>query len=127
MKRIEKIKELNLTNLGNLFLIELIPNDGNIYEGIGEAVITYNEECFNLHIFEGIFKKQYIKSLEYKFADIKDVEFGKYGFKHPYVQIYFEKDLYLVFSYYLKIKNFSNQEENIKHFFNILGEIEVQL
>lgn len=128
IKTIETIKDLELLNFGRPFSIELISNDGGIYEKMGQGVITFNEKQFNIYIFEGIFKKKFSgKVLEFNFLDIKDVEFGKYGFKHPYVQIYFKENKYIVFSYYLKIKSYKEQEENINSFFNILGEIEVEV
>lgn len=127
-KVIEMIKNLELLNLGKEFIVEFIPNDGGIYEKINQGVITFNEKEFNIYIFRGIFKKKFNgKTLKYKFSEIKDVDFGTYGFKHPYVKIIFEKDKYLVFSYYLKIKKFAEQEKNIKQFFDILGEIEVKI
>lgn len=128
IKNIQTIKDLDLLNYGRPFSVELISNDGGIYEKMGQGVITYNEKQFNIYIFEGVFKKKFKrKVLEYKFSDIKDVEFGKYGFKHPYVQIHFKENEYIVFSYYLKIKSHKEQEENINSFFDVLGEIEVEV
>lgn len=128
IKSINEIKELKLKNYGSPFVIEFVPNDGNIYEKMGQGVITYNLKEFNLYIFKGLFKKKYSgQVLSFKYSEIKDVEFGKYGFKHPYVKIIFEKDKYLVFSYFLKIKKYEEQEININNFFEILGEIEVTI
>lgn len=123
----EQLEDLKLENLGVSFIVQLIPNDGKIYENIAEAVITFNNEEFNVHIFEGLFKKKYINSLKFKYEDIKDVHFGKYGFKHPYVKIDFDIDVFFVFSYYLKVKGFSLQKENINKFFEILGEVEIEI
>lgn len=128
VKVIEMFEDLDLLNLGKKFIVEFIPNDGGIYEKNSRGIITFNKEEFNIYIFEGIFKKRYSGIiLKYKFDEIEDVSFGTYGFKHPYVKIVFKKDKYIVFSYYLKIKKYAEQEQNINQFFDILNEIEVEI
>lgn len=128
IKNIKTIKELNLKNYGKPFSVELISNDGGIYEKMAQGVITFNEEEFNIYIFTGIFKKKYSGAvLNYKFNEIKDVNFGKYGFKHPYIQLFVDEERYLIFSYYYQVKDYLEQEKNIKDFFDCLGEIEVEI
>lgn len=123
-KLIKQIDDLNLLKDGFPFIIEIIPNDGLIYEGINQAIITFNDETFSLYLFKGIFKKSFTGEFEeFKFKDIVDVEFGKYSFKHPYVKISFSEEEFLVFSYFLKAKNHPDQETNFNKFISKLENI----
>lgn len=123
-KLIKQVDDLKLLKDEFPFIIEIIPNDGLIYEGINQAIITFNDETFSLYLFKGIFKKTFTGEIkEFKFKDIVDVEFGKYSFKHPYVKISFSEEEFLVFSYFLKVKNHPDQETNFNEFISKLKNI----
>lgn len=127
-KKIEIIKNLDVFKLDNPFAVEIIPNEGNVFEKIGEAIITFSQEKFNVYLFKGFFKKKHYESdHEFKFSDIVNVEFGKYSFKHLYVKIDFSEEKYIVFSYYFKLKNYAAQTKNIEEFFSILLKIQKEL
>lgn len=123
-KLIKQIKDLSVMKEEAPFIIEIIPNDGLIFENIHQAIITYDDDVFSIYIFKGLFKKTFTGQIEkFKFENITDVEFGKYGFKHPYVKISFSEEKYLAFSYFEKIKSHQEQEKNIKTFFKKLKTI----
>lgn len=123
-KLIKQVDDLKLLKDEFPFIIEVIPNDGLIYEGMNQAIITFSEELFTIYLFKGLIRKKFTGEVrDFKFKDITDIEFGKYSFKHPYVKISFNEEEYLVFSYFLKIKNHQKQEDNLKVFFKKLADI----
>lgn len=120
-KKLDELKDLQIFQLNKPFKVEIIPNDGSVLESIGEAIITYDEEKFIVYYFKGIFKRKLTEdNLEFKFSSLSNAEFGKYGFKHPYVKLDLAEEKYLVFSYSFKIKGYAEQTKNIEGFFEIL-------
>ncbi len=118
------LEQLNQDELyQNTFKIGFLPNDGKLVEGLEEGIISFNEKSFSIFVFEGIFKPKYKEKLEFLFAEIKEIEMGKYNFKDRYLKLIFDDEKYLVFNYLLKQRKYKEQALYANKFIDILHNI----
>lgn len=114
----EDYKGINPTYVG------ILPNDGGIINKYPQAVLSMTESGFNLYLFEGIIKLRYDHEFyQFNYADIREIELGKYNFKERYIKIMFADERFIAFNYRLKIKGFEEQNSNIDAFIKKLEEI----
>lgn len=123
MKMIDTIKESGLYELSNPTYIGILPNDGGIIEGFPQAILTYDEESFNIYTFSGYFRLKFDKKVyKYKFSDILEIEMGKYNFKENYIKIVFDDEKFIAFNYYKKVRKLENQRGRIELFIKLLEQ-----
>jgi hypothetical protein len=104
--------------------IGILPNDGLIIPGFPEALLTFDLDTFKIYTFEGLIQLTYEhQKYAFSYAEIKEIEMGKYNFKDRYLKITFKDDRYVAFSYHLKDKQYPEQTSLVEAFLNKLESL----
>lgn len=121
IKMINELNEMGVFELTNPTYIGILPNDGGIIEGYPQAILTYNETHFNIYTFKGLMRFKYDGNVyKYAFSDLREIELGKYNFKHPYIKLTFKNDKFIAFTYFKKVRKFPDQSGRIDLFIKLL-------
>lgn len=121
IKMIEELKDLGILELKNPTYIGILPNDGDIIPGYPQAILTYDETHFNIYTFKGLFKFKFDGNIyKYAFSDLREIELGKYNFKHHYIKLTFDNEKFIAFTYFKKVRQFPEQQGRINLFIKLL-------
>lgn len=120
---IKQITNNKIPPLSHISSVGILPNDGGLIVGFPECVLSFDDTQFRLHEFVGFLKPKYEQVHTFLFADIKEIEMGKYNFKDNYIKIVFKDDKFIAFSYLYKVRKYDKQRENILLFIQKLESI----
>lgn len=121
---IQLLKTYETFDTNGILRIGILPNDGLIIPGFPEALLSFDEEAFQIFTFEGLIKLTYERQkYTFQFDQIKEIEMGKYNFKDRYLKLTFKDDRYIAFSYHLKDKKYPAQSELIEVFIRKLESL----
>ena len=121
---IELLKTHEEIETNDILRIGILPNDGLIIPGFPEALLSFDEDSFDIYTFDGLIKFTYEKQkYSFQFNQIKEIEMGKYNFKDRYLKLTFKDDRYIAFSYHLKDKKYPSQSELIEAFIRKLESL----
>lgn len=120
-KMIKELKDLGILELKNPTYIGILPNDGDIIPGYPQAILTYDETHFNIYTFKGLIKFKFDGNIyKYAFSDLREIELGKYNFKHHYIKLTFDNEKFIAFTYFKKVRQFPEQQGRINLFIKLL-------